>query len=100
MPRLIQFGDLTALNHYVALHQQQAGLQQYVQQVKHAREQRCARNLSRFPQASFAEQAQYREACPTWLLQTPPVNYAAKPPKAVSKPQKFVPQIVTTLPPA
>lgn len=102
VPRLIQFGDLTALNHYVALYQHEAGLQPYVQQVKNAREQACARNLSRFPQASFAEQAQYREACPAWLLQTPSVNYAAKPLKTAPslKPQKFTTQTVTTLPPA
>ncbi|MDD2816064.1 MAG: hypothetical protein PHP00_10045 [Thiotrichaceae bacterium] len=102
VPRLIQFGDLTALNHYVALYQHEARLQPYVQQVKTAREQRCAREIKHFPQASFAEQAQYREACPAWLLQTPPVNYATKPLKTAPslKPQKVATQAVVYLPPA
>jgi hypothetical protein len=99
VPRLIQSGDLSALNHYLALYQQQAGLQPYVQQVKTAREQRCAQEIKRFPQASFAEQAQYREACPAWLMQTPVVNYAAKPPKTAPVPQKFTSQTVVALPP-
>lgn len=99
VPRLIQSGDLSALNHYLALYQQQAGLQHYIQQVKTAREQYCAREIKRFPQASFAAQAQYREACPAWLMQTPAVNYAAKPPKTAPVPQKFTSQAVVALPP-
>lgn len=102
VPRLVQFGDLAALNHYIARYQQQAGLQPYVQQVKTAREQRCAREISRFPQANFAEQAQYREACPAWLLQSPSVHYAAKPPKIIvaPKPPRLNTQAVMPLPPA
>lgn len=101
VPRLLQFGDLTALNHYIARYQQQAGLQPYVQQVKVAREQRCAREISRFPHASFAEQAQYRESCPAWLLKPPSVNYAAKPPKIepAPKPLMLNTQAVVHLPP-
>ena len=99
VPRLIQFGDLSALNHYVARYQQQTGLQHYVQQVKTAREQRCAREYHHFPQINFAE---YREACPAWLLQTPPVNYVTAPPKIAPsrQPQKIATQTVVTLPPA
>lgn len=103
VPRLVQFGDLAALNHYLARYQQQTGLQSYVRQVKLAREQRCAREIGRFSRASFAEQAQYREACPAWLLQPPSVNYvAAKPPKTAPTytPPKFSPQTVVHLPPA
>ncbi len=96
VPRLIQFGDLSALNHYIALYQQQAGLQHYVQQVKTAREQRCAREYHH-----FSHLAEYREACPAWLLQTPVVHYAAPSPNLPKiAPKPHMAQTLVTLPPA
>lgn len=98
--RLIYTGDLTAFNRYIALYQQDYSVQNYVQQVRQAREQRCAQQRASYAQRSFTEQAQYREACPAWLLQTPSLNNLPIPaPKPVVYNAPVKPRLLNTTPP-